>query len=391
MFGAQAVVNWAQASPLAAFFAFLVAVPVLFVLGIPVHILTAAYGRWAWDRLLGQDPYANLPSPTAKGAGLAVVLGGDIPARHEGRLCSAERRWVEELGPIMSTRSLLFERELLLVDPRAVMHVLSQQQSYSFPKAPTFRKFVDKLIGRGIVHAEGEQHKRQRRIISPAFSTTAIRDVTPVFFKCSNQLVAKIEGMVDATEGPSDTPLFPAQTPLSAKASAKGKPVLDISYWLSRATLDIIGESAFGEIFDTIDAEAGQDTNELAAAFKKMLTSVETFGVGTFLATYLCTNLPLDWLMDRIEPSFRALKGSYDKMHEMGEAIVAKKKQEILEEMKLSGGQLRKSDFEDRSNKSVDIMTLIMRANMASDIKDSERMSDGDVIGQIMSEWHFRD
>jgi cytochrome P450 len=37
-------------------------------------------------------------------------------------------------------------------------------------KSPAFQPIVVKFVGRGVVWAEGDEHKFQRRMVSPAFS-----------------------------------------------------------------------------------------------------------------------------------------------------------------------------------------------------------------------------
>lgn len=81
-------------------------------------------------------------------------------------------------------------------------------------------------------------HKRQRRILQPAFNVSAMRDLTPTFFKHANSFVEHIAKMVDSTEGPSDVAFLTGQSVPGAKESAKGKPVFDISFWLSKVTLE---------------------------------------------------------------------------------------------------------------------------------------------------------
>jgi cytochrome P450 len=36
-------------------------------------------------------------------------------------------------------------------------------------KSPVFRPLVDRLLGHGLVWAEGEEHKQQRKLLNPAF------------------------------------------------------------------------------------------------------------------------------------------------------------------------------------------------------------------------------
>lgn len=46
---------------------------------------------------------------------------------------------------------------------------LSSLKGNSFSDIVLLRPIIEKLVGRGILWAEGAEHKRQRRILSPAF------------------------------------------------------------------------------------------------------------------------------------------------------------------------------------------------------------------------------
>jgi len=78
---------------------------------------------------------------------------------------------------------------LVVSDPRFLHHMLTENTyGYSeippplhnissirlivmifLAKSPVFRPLVDRLLGHGIVWAEGEEHKKQRKLFNPAF------------------------------------------------------------------------------------------------------------------------------------------------------------------------------------------------------------------------------
>jgi hypothetical protein len=84
----------------------------------------------------------------------------------------------------------------------------------------------------------GDVHKRQRKILQPAFNVSGIRNLTPNFFRHANKLSQVLAKLVDSTEGPADEPFLPGQSIPSAKESVKGKPVFNIGFWLSKVTLE---------------------------------------------------------------------------------------------------------------------------------------------------------
>jgi cytochrome P450 len=141
--------------------------------------------------------------------------------------------WVEECGQVFCLRGLFQRPSLQLIDPVAMTHILGSQHAYSFPKPASSQEFLLKFLGPGLVSVEGDVHRHQRRIVSPAFSTSAIKDLTPLFFRHANRIRKRFEEMVDQTTGPAKEPMFPGQTPPAAQESKEKQPVIDVSFWLS--------------------------------------------------------------------------------------------------------------------------------------------------------------
>lgn len=64
-------------------------------------------------------------------------------------------------------------------------------------------------------------------------------------------------------------------------------------------------------------------------------------------------------------------------MKRIGAELVAKKKAAIITSSKQGGIDLSKRDVEGR-----DLLTLLIKANMASDIPENQRLSDEEVIAR---------
>lgn len=80
--------------------------------------------------------------------------------------------------------------------------------------------------GSGLFSAEGDMHKRQRRVIAPVFSQHTVADFYPLFFDKSYELRDRLRHKFFAVD--------PGQVA-----------ELDVVDWTRRLTLDIIG--LFGE------------------------------------------------------------------------------------------------------------------------------------------------
>jgi cytochrome P450 len=74
----------------------------------------------------------------------------------------------------------------MTTDTKALQHVLTNTMVYEKPEE--IRANLGDLLGHGILFAEGHDHRRQRRIMNPAFGTTNIKEMTKVFVDKSNEV-----------------------------------------------------------------------------------------------------------------------------------------------------------------------------------------------------------
>ena len=100
-----------------------------------------------------------------------------------------------------------------------VQHILNEWTLYIKPEDS--RRALATILGNGLLTAEGETHRRQRKVLTPAFATSYIRDIMPIFSTKASELVDELR-----KELPNQ--------------SEKG---IEVFGFLSRATLDIIGSA----------------------------------------------------------------------------------------------------------------------------------------------------
>ncbi|OBZ71958.1 hypothetical protein A0H81_08151 [Grifola frondosa] len=89
--------------------------------------------------------------------------------------------WAEQYGLVYSIPAPLGATRVVLCDPKALLHFYSLE-TFTYIQPASIRIAIETMFGRGLVWAEGESHKRQRKAISPAFSNAAIRRLTPIFY-----------------------------------------------------------------------------------------------------------------------------------------------------------------------------------------------------------------
>jgi len=118
-----------------------------------------------------------------------------------------------------------------LLDPKAVASFLAQETT-TYVRSPVSKRAVERLMGRSLVWADGEDHKRQRKYLNPAFSNPAIRKMTPVFFDSAYKAKAGWEALIDSTKS--------------------GEAVIDVQSWMNNISIDTIGIAGFSHDFKAL-------------------------------------------------------------------------------------------------------------------------------------------
>ncbi|KAL1960130.1 hypothetical protein VTO42DRAFT_302 [Malbranchea cinnamomea] len=187
-------------------------------------------------------PFKHLPVPPGRSIwnGHHAVMAGEAPG-------DPSRRWAMEIpnnGLIRYYLMLNFER-ILVTTPKALSEVLTHK-AYDFEKPRDALFFLTKILGKGLVLAEGEVHKAQRRNLNPAFSYRHIKDLYPIFWKKGIEMVEAIEKTI--AELPPEQRTF------------------NVGDWAGRVTLDIIGLAAAGQRFNAV----ADPNNELHQRYKRL-------------------------------------------------------------------------------------------------------------------------
>ncbi|CAB4390065.1 cytochrome P450 [Rhizophagus irregularis] len=86
-------------------------------------------------------------------------------------------------------------------------------------------------------------HKQRKRLLSPAFSIKYIASLEPLMQSCINVLVDRIKTISSIT----------SKSDLALKFNENGLPIVNIHQLIQATSLDIIGETAFGESFNLVE------------------------------------------------------------------------------------------------------------------------------------------
>ncbi|WPH02622.1 cytochrome P450 78A3 [Acrodontium crateriforme] len=194
------------------------------------------------------------------------------------------REWAETIPNNGLIRYSTWMGERLLVStPKALGEVLVTK-NYDFVKPPHFTDGLGRILGIGILLAEGDEHKRQRKNLMPAFAYRHIKNLYPVFWNKSREMVECISAAAKSDEQPK--PTQDGEEPHAPGA-------IEVGDFTSRATLDIIGVSGMGQDFNALQ----DPTNKLNRVYREVFNPGRMGRImqvlGLFIPVWILRLLPV--------------------------------------------------------------------------------------------------
>ncbi|PPQ67620.1 hypothetical protein CVT26_006830 [Gymnopilus dilepis] len=203
------------------------------------------YDIYVYPRYI--SPLRNVPGPP-----LGHPIYGQFLKIINGEAGIPQREWVKQYGPVVRVVGPIGIERVIFLKPEALHKVLVADW-VEYPRPAFVRKVLGVVTGNGLLTVTGNEHKQMRKAMNPAFSI-------PNLMAQSDMYYGPIGGLIDILRTEVD----------SEKDRNDGK-VLLMYEWLSKVTLDIICETAFGYQTDSLH----NPDNELAEAYHK-LTSLQT-------------------------------------------------------------------------------------------------------------------
>ncbi|KAI1791336.1 cytochrome P450 [Ganoderma leucocontextum] len=304
-------------------------------------VLVALVNLWRRQSPRYLSPLRHLRGPRAQ----SLLFGNfnQLSASYQ----ALNREWVEEYGPNVKVHGVFNVPSLFTIDTKSIHHILTHTTDYRKPRDSL--RLLAGLSGRGgLLVTEGEQHRNQRRVMNPAFGPVQIRELTGIFLEKSLNL----------------RDYWMSQMAKSGSQTLR----TNIGDGISKMTLDVIGVAGFNHDFDTLGTDA---PNEVNMAFQALFTSPAPRSVLQRLARFA----PIITKLFPNEGTKSAAK-SLDVMRRFGMQLINEKKAQITSEK--SSASVEKKDVQGR-----DILSLLIKANMASDVPDNQRLTDEEVLAQV--------
>ncbi|KAI0829918.1 PAH-inducible cytochrome P450 monooxygenase PC-PAH 4 [Trametes gibbosa] len=277
---------------------------------------------------------------------LKSILGHDYAMALQDDIGDLEFEWFNEYGATWRTQGAFGMDHIMTADPQALQHIY-HKSGYKYMKKPSQNHIYYLLAGPGIVWTQGEAHQRHRKIMNPAFSASHLKSFLPLFQRITSKLVKKWK--VELSTAPE---LFTI-----------------INNWLSRATLDVIGQAAFDYDYGCL---GDSEESILAKEYHGILKDAEfrlSKPVMLFRATW-------DYLPESILKLFR-----YIPIHPFNRMLSLKRiyttyARQILREKRPQVDAEKRIDTED-------IMSILIKASASSDAKT--RLEDEELMAQMFT------
>ncbi|KAK1834270.1 cytochrome P450 [Podospora conica] len=166
--------------------------------------------------------------------------------------------------PFIRYLSLANEETLLINTPEAHKEVF-QTHCYAFQKPDVLFRFIGEIIGRGLLFAEGAEHKRQRRILYELFSMPNLKKLMPVFQEAAAGLAEHVDGML----------------------GGEGRGVVDVMECFSKMALDLTGLTVVGVELENLK------TNDPKIDFLKCFKRIFQPSALSALISFINTQVPI--------------------------------------------------------------------------------------------------
>ncbi|KAF5378997.1 hypothetical protein D9757_009094 [Collybiopsis confluens] len=270
-------------------------------------------------------PISSIDGPVAQVVG---ILGNFWEYYHFG-VGVHEFKWQEKYGAVYRIKALFGEDRLIVADPKALQYIY-QGAGTKWLKPELRREFGRIFLGRGIAWAQGDDHKRHRKILAPAFTNIRTHSMIPVFSDTAERMCQRWQEELGTA-------------PLRR---------IEVTDLLLRATLDAVGEVGFHYKFNSLE----NNDNPLAKAYQSLL--VNSFGLpskGKIFAQHALGYLPVSIIQSLEKLPSRSLAGLKNvarEGHTVAMQLVNEKKAAV------SRGGVDVNDDED-------FLDLIVKANLS--------------------------
>ncbi|KAI0033838.1 cytochrome P450 [Vararia minispora EC-137] len=256
----------------------------------------------------------------------------------------------ERYGRVIGLNGLLGAKILAISDPLALQDILVKYHVDVFDEAKYFLEFNRVAIGPGLLASSGQHHRKQRKLLNPAFSTANIRRLVPTL----QSITVHLQEILRSELG-------------------NGAKELDMSEYLGRLALESISQAGMGHSFRSLE---GNDAG-YGAALKSFVPAAARLHVWRLFLPYVTQTFPptlLRFVAENVPwRAVRAVVEISDTMHVTTKEIWAQKKALYTRD----GDKVMAGHGIDWK----DIMSILIKANLEA--PEADRLPDDELLAQM--------
>ncbi|KIK54332.1 hypothetical protein GYMLUDRAFT_1023054 [Collybiopsis luxurians FD-317 M1] len=214
--------------------------PILPLIVVPIGLTV----YWVLHKLLFYplffSPLRNVPGPP-----LGHPLWGQYGKVVSFQSGLPQQEWAKQYGSVVRVIGPVGKETVMFSRPEA-LHKIMVKDWLDYPRPSYVRRFLGHITGYGLFTVTGYEHRQMRKAMNPAFSISNLTAQTEMYYDVIQGLVDILTSQVDQKEGK----------------------IIRVYEWMSKVTLDIISETAFGYKIDSLH----NSHNELAEAYEHLFT-----------------------------------------------------------------------------------------------------------------------
>ncbi|KAK7037740.1 hypothetical protein VNI00_010701 [Paramarasmius palmivorus] len=252
------------------------------------------------------------------------------------------------------------------------MYHIFVKDAMNYDMPPGVMHSINLTFGPGILSTPlaSPQHRKQRKMLNPAFSIAHMRGLLPLFY----QVVDKLEGSI-------------------AKKVSNGPQEVDMLNWMGRTAFELIGQSGLGVSLDALEDE--ETAHPLTQTLKELLLLSAHLSFETIYILPLVANLGpagLRRLVSRFIPNknFQLLrKLSYDLWQQCIEIYEQKRRalamgDGAIKELVGNGKDIMSilSDYQQRSSACFNDSCVLRLVRENTKASEEDRLDETEVLGQ---------
>ncbi|KAJ3513699.1 hypothetical protein NMY22_g14961 [Coprinellus aureogranulatus] len=329
--------------------------------------VAVAWGVWKVLALaFRKDPLRNIQGPPTDS-----WYKGNHPKLMKPDGWKLHKEMMEQYGGVVKFKGFLGESMLYVHDPKALQHVIVKEQ-HIYEESDLFISANELNFGPGLlatlgkafiyldgsegsdICSEGDQHRKQRKMLNPVFSIAHMREMIPIFYDVVHKLGDAFEEKVK-----------------------NGPATIEVLNWMTRTALELIGQSGLGYSFDPL-TENGKE-HRFSVSAKLLVPAGMKLNFWRFVVIPRVSHIGPKWFR-RAVIDFLSLFWTDLRRYRDIIDVIADTSKEILDEKKEA---LRRGDegLKAQVGRGRDIMSILLKANMSA--SEEDRLSDDELLGQM--------